>query len=224
MIFGPIHAHRLKGSKPHVQGDLCRLDATISYARKNFLSKVQPCGWRRYRTTLVGVDGLIAVPIAGAVRPVNVRWQRHMPQPLDQTKEICCRRKAYAAFPETAPGHDLCLQFVFVSLVLSFIPVSKEQPLSHSNFAPWADQALPFVWFLRYLPGEQYLDPTLEKVVGRRILRTHGLGLRAASPAVKACRKDPRVIKHNQVIRMEQVGEVAKPAVSKPSRGAAYLQ
>ena len=79
VILDPIHADGLKGSKPNVKCDLCGLDASLSKPRKNFWGEVQACGWCRYRAAFARVDGLIAIAISGAVWPINVRWQRHMP-------------------------------------------------------------------------------------------------------------------------------------------------
>ena len=67
-----------------------------------------------------------------------------MPQALHQTKEICCRPKPDAALTETAPVYHFGLQLIVFP---------KEKPLAHPNFAPWADEALPFIWFQRHLPG-----------------------------------------------------------------------
>ena len=112
VIFYPIHAYRLEGSKAHMERDLRRLDAPVSNARQNLWREVQARGWGRYRPAFAGVHGLIAIPIAGAVRPVDIRWQGHMPQALDQAKEISSRTKPYAPFAEVSPGHDLRLQFI----------------------------------------------------------------------------------------------------------------
>jgi hypothetical protein len=136
MIFNPLHAYRLKRSQAHVERDLRRLDATIPYAFKNLWREVQPSSRRRYRTACPRVDGLIAIPIPGTVRPIDIRRQRHMPQLLDQIKEIRHGRKSYAAFPKRASGYHFRLQFVVFT---------KAQPLAQTNFAPWTDQAFPFI-------------------------------------------------------------------------------
>jgi hypothetical protein len=127
-----------------------------------------------------------------------------MPEPFDETKEILYRTKSYAALAKTTPGDDFCLQVILIS---------KPKVLSHVNLAPGADQALPFIRFLRDLPGEQYLDPALEKVAGCRVVRAHRLRFGPASAAVKAGWKDSRVIEHNQVIRPEEIGKVTKHAI-----------
>src|SRR5277367_1710558 len=75
MIFDPMLAHRLEGSQPNMQRYLGRLNPTVSYAGKNLWREVQSRGWRRDRTALAGVDGLIAIPIGGAFGPVDIRWR-----------------------------------------------------------------------------------------------------------------------------------------------------
>jgi hypothetical protein len=114
-----------------------------------------------------------------------------MPQLLHQIEEIGYWVKSYAALTKGAPGHDFRLKWV---------ALAKEQPFAHANLAARPDQALPFVRLWRYLPGEQYLDHTLEKVMCRRVLRAYGLGFSPASPAVEACRKDSGIIEDNQVV------------------------
>src|SRR5271155_1058180 len=167
MIFDLLHAYRLKRPQSDVERDLRRLNATIPYAPKNLGRKVQPSSRRGYRTACPCIDGLIAIPIPGTVRPIDIGRQRYMPQLLDQIEEIRHGRKSYPAFAKRASGYDFRLQLVVIALVV----VGKEQPLAHTNFSPWPDQAFPFIRLRRYLPGQQYLDSTLEKVANRRILR-----------------------------------------------------
>jgi hypothetical protein len=102
--------------------------------------------------------------------------------------------------------------------------VSKEQLLSHANFASRANQALPLVWVLRHLSRKQYFDPALEKVLGCWVARAHGLGLSPASGTVEACRKDPCVIEYHEVICPKQIGKVTKPVIVKRTRMTVYPQ
>jgi hypothetical protein len=138
-----------------------------------------------------------------------------VPQLLDQIEEISYRAKSYAALTKAASGYDFRLQSVVFA---------KEKLLTNANLAPRPDQALPFVRLWRYLPGEQYLDQALEKVMCRGVLRAYWLGFSAASPAVEACRENSGIIEHNQVVWPEQVGEVAKPTVTKRPQAAVQLQ
>jgi len=203
VVFNPIRVYRLKSSEADMQSDLGSLDTAVPDECKNFWREVQPCGWRRDGAAFTRVNRLIAFSITRAVWPVDIGRQWNMPQALHQTKEIRCRAKLDAALTEASPGYDFGLQFVF----------PKEKALAHPNFAAGADQALPFIWFQRYLPGEQHLDLALEEVTGGWIPRAHGLRFGSASPGIEACRKDPRVIEYNQVIRPEQIGKVTKPAI-----------
>ncbi len=51
------------------------------------------------------------------------------------------------------------------------------------------------------------------KLARGRIARAEGLGFCPAPPAVKAGRKDPRVVEHDQVVRPQKVRKIAKLAV-----------
>jgi len=74
------------------------------------------------------------------------------------------------------------------------------------------------------LSRKQYFDPTLEKVVGCRVARAHGLGVSSAPRTVEARRKDPRVIEYHEIIRPKHIGKVTKPVIVKRTRVTVYPQ
>jgi hypothetical protein len=104
MSFDVFHVYRLESSEAHVKSDLRRFDISISQASKNLWRKVQPRGRRCHRTARARVHGLIAVSIAREIGPIYVWRQGHMPEPLNQTKEIRSRTKPNAALSETPTG------------------------------------------------------------------------------------------------------------------------
>jgi hypothetical protein len=134
-----------------------------------------------------------------------------MSQTLDHAKEIFYRGKPYATFPEASPGYDLGFEFV-----------AEEQAFSNSDFAAWTNQAFPLVRSLRHLPSEQDLNLALQEVAGGRVPRAYGLRPRAASAAVQACGKDPRVVEQKQVAGPEHFGKVTKSVVTKTSFKTVY--
>ena len=107
MIFHAIHVYRLESSEANVKSDLRRFYISISKSIKNLWRKMQPRSRRCHRTAFARVHGLIAVSIAGEIGPIYIWRQRHMPEPLNQTKEIRCRTKPNAALPETPTGYYL---------------------------------------------------------------------------------------------------------------------
>jgi len=119
-----------------------------------------------------------------------------MPQSFDYPEEIRHGSEPDLPLAEGSTRHDLRFEFV----------LTKKQSLADTDLPPRAYQALPFVWFLRYLTSEQHLDPALQEVSRCGILRTHGLCTGPPSVAEEARRKHARVVKHHQVSRVEQVG------------------
>jgi len=92
--------------------------------------------------------------------------------------------------------------------------------LSHANLASGAYQAFPVVRLCRKLAGEEDFDSSLEKVAGRGISATDGLGPGAAPPAVETGGEHTRVVEHNQVIWAENTWKITECTVE-PLAGAA---
>src|SRR5206468_497090 len=83
--------------------------------------------------------------------------------------------------------------------------VFKVQALANSNLSARPNQALPLIWFCRYLLGQQDLNPALQELVGRRVPGTDGVGLRSASSAIQPGREYAGIVKYNQVTRNQQL-------------------
>src|ERR1700690_1382188 len=90
---------------------------------------------------------------------------------------------------------------------------TEGQLFSNSNFPSRPDQALPFVWVLADLVGEQDLDPSAKKVPRGRILRAQRLGTLAAAVAVEAGGEDTSVVEDQEVVGSQEIGEVSKGAI-----------
>ena len=136
-------------------------------------------------------------------------------QPLDQSEKIRHRIELDVPLPKTAARGHYRLQFVVLA---------KEEAFPDPNLSTRMHQAFPLEGRFRKLPGEKHLHPALEELPCRRVLRTHRLGLSAASAPVQPGRKHPGVVEHNQVVRSQQFGELAKSSIAQLSRHPVQVQ
>ncbi len=67
----------------------------------------------------------------------------------------------------------------------------KNKRLSHSDFSPWAHQALPFIFIgiMRKLTSQEDFDPAMQKIACRRVSRADGLSFDPAPSAKEPCGK-----------------------------------
>jgi len=100
---------------------------------------------------------------------------------------------------------------------LEFV-LTKDQYLTGPHLASGMHQALPNV--VSFPLGEQQFGLTGQKLTGSGIVLANLLRRRPAPPAEQARRKDPGVVKDQQVARLEDLWEVTERAVLKRSRGA----
>ena len=84
VLFDSFYTDRLKGSQPDVEGDFCGLDAAVMKAGQNLRSEVEAGGGRGYRSTRMGVDGLIAFAIAGGIRARDVGRERDVADAIER--------------------------------------------------------------------------------------------------------------------------------------------
>src|SRR5437867_12271676 len=70
--------------KCHI-GDICAGPAALV---ENFGSKVQPRRRGGYRSLFPREDGLVALSIQRLVRTANIRWQRHVADPLEMFVDV----------------------------------------------------------------------------------------------------------------------------------------
>ena len=77
-----VDLHRLERADADVQRDAHDLIA-LRDAVENLLREVEPGRWRRDRSSLLCINGLIRAAIALGGRSCDVRRQRHDTDPLD---------------------------------------------------------------------------------------------------------------------------------------------
>jgi hypothetical protein len=109
VIFDALHPYGLKRSQANVERDVDRLNSLAFYAAQDLRSEVKPGGGSRNRTTVLGIDRLIAFAIPGRVWPRDVRRKRDVADAIKNCEEIRDRVEANAALAEFPPGDDLSL-------------------------------------------------------------------------------------------------------------------
>lgn len=162
---------------------------------------MQACGGRGHRSGFAGINGLIALPISRTIGSVNIGRKRRVADALDCAKKILDGSKPDAALTEAASGCDGCLQLILLAEKKSF---------AHSDFSPWAHQALPFIFIgiMRKLTSQEDFNPAMQKVACRRVSRADGLSFDPAPSAKEPCGKHSRVIEHDQIVGTEQFRKV----------------
>jgi hypothetical protein len=88
VILDLIDANWLEGSEADVKRDFRGLDATLADAVENFLSEMEAGGGSGYRSSLLGVDGLIALAIAGRIGARDVGRKRDVANAIEGGEEI----------------------------------------------------------------------------------------------------------------------------------------
>src|SRR4051812_31993052 len=106
--------HWLKGSQPHMQCDFCRFNSARANLRKYLRSEVQARGWRGGRSFVLREDGLVALTVGGGIFAIYIRWQRDVPEPLDDREKILFRAfrqfETQSTFAEFAARHHFGCQ------------------------------------------------------------------------------------------------------------------
>src|SRR5258708_8639707 len=95
---------------------------------------------------------------------------------------------------------------------------------AHADFAAGTNQAFPVVGTGRKLTGEKNLDAALQEIASSGIVLADGLGVRAFAPAIKTRRKNTRVVKHQEVAGLKQLGQIAELAVGVVAARAKQVQ
>ena len=108
------------------------------------------------------------------------------------------------AFAKEAAACNLALQFVLLS---------EKQSFPDADFSSRPHQAFPLVGLLRKLPRQQNLDPSLQELACRRIVRTHWLRPGPTAAAVESRREDFRVVEDYKVIRPEEIRKFAEETI-----------
>ena len=88
VIFDALNPYRLKGPSPHMQGHERAFNTLLGNRRKQRLVEMQPCGRRGNGTGPRGIHRLVALAVGFVIRPVYIRRQRHMADPLKQRQHL----------------------------------------------------------------------------------------------------------------------------------------
>ena len=111
MRLDPIDANRLERAIADVERDLDDLDAACGERREQRRTHVQPRRGRRHGAALAGEHGLIPAPIVEAIRPFDVRRQRHVADRIHRRldRRSILRPEAYHPPPLKAARQDLAV-------------------------------------------------------------------------------------------------------------------
>ena len=138
-----MHSHtrdtnRLKGSEADMQGDLDSLYSPLTDAVEDFRGEMKTGGWGGDRSALLGINGLIALPVAGGIRARDVRRQRDVSNAIQKGEEIGDGLKANAALSELAARKNFGLQLVVIAL-------TEEKAFTDADLAARAYEAFPII-------------------------------------------------------------------------------
>jgi len=141
VILDAVDADRLEGSEADMEGDFGGLDSALAEAVEGFRGEMKAGGRGGCRSALLGVDGLIAVAIAGKIRAGDVGREWDVSDAVEDREKIVCSLKgglkADAALAEFRAGEDLGLQLILLA---------EEQALADADFTAGPDKAFPIVW------------------------------------------------------------------------------
>ena len=88
VCFNVFFAQRLKCARADMQGDPAVPDTGRCGFPQHCLIKVQSRSWRRNRTGVARIDGLVTIPICFARRPVQIWRQRHLPMLVKKRHQV----------------------------------------------------------------------------------------------------------------------------------------
>ena len=136
VILDTFDADGLKSPPAHVQSNLCGLGAALADPVEDFRSEMKSSRRSSNGSASFGIDGLVALAIAGRIRTGDVRRKRDMTDAIEGGEEIRQRLEANAALAKFRASQNLGLQLVVLSEVQAF---------ADADFAPRPDQAFPLV-------------------------------------------------------------------------------
>ena len=104
VIFDAFDADRLKSSQTNVKGDLDSFDTALADAVEDFRCEMKSSSGRGDGAALPGVDGLIAIKVAGRIRARDVWRKGHVADAIEDGVEIAEWLKTDSAFAEFTPS------------------------------------------------------------------------------------------------------------------------
>jgi hypothetical protein len=230
VILDAVDADRLEGSQADVQSDVNGLDAALADSGEGFRGEVKAGGRGGYRSRLLGIDGLIALAIAGRIGAGDVGWERDVADAIESGEEVVVLvviivlivlivmpggLKADVALAELGAGQNLGLKVV---------ALTEEQVFAYADLAAGANQAFPIVRIGGELAGQQNLDAAVEEVAGRRIVRADRLSAGAFTATIEPGGKNAGVVEDYEIAGPQQVRKVAEQGIGIAAGGALQVQ
>ena len=189
MVFDAVHAHRLEGPRADVQRHERHLNAFRAQFFQQRFIKVQTRRWRRDRTRLLAVDGLVQLAVGLFVRALNIRRQRHVADGVQDIKHRALVVEFHLEQRVVARGHGR-----FDALVI------PQQQLSAR---------------LRRFGGANMCQNTF---IIEHTFDQH-LDLAAAGLTAKQTRRDHAgIVKDQQIARVELVEQIGESTVRQRAR------
>jgi hypothetical protein len=223
VIFDALDADGLKSPQADVQGDIDSLDPAVADAVEDLGCEMKAGGGGCYRSTVLGINGLVAFAIAGRIRACDIRREGDVANAIKGSEEVVVLTlgglKADAALAEFPSAQDLGLQFVEIAIALA-----KEQPFADADLAAGPNQTLPIVGLGGELAGEQNLDAAAEEIAGGRIVRADRLSAGAFAASIEPRWKDAGVVENQQIAGLQEVRKVAEPAVGMAAAGSLQIE
>jgi len=115
VIFDAFDADRLKSSQTNVKGDLDSFDAALANAVEDLRREMKSRSGRGDGAAMSGVDGLIAIEVAGRIRARDVWRKGHVPDAIEDGIEIADWLKTDSAFTEFGSSKNFGFQFIVLA-------------------------------------------------------------------------------------------------------------
>ncbi len=223
VILNTIDADWLESSEADVQRDLGSLDAALTNSVENLWSEMETGSGRRYRSALLGINGLIALAIAERIRARDVGRERDVADAIEHGEKVIVileEVKANVALAEFSACEDLGLQFIGVQFIL----IAEEEAFADSDLAAGTNQALPVVGIDGELAGQKNFDAAVKEIASGRIARANRLGVSAFAAAEEPRWKDAGVVENDEIAGLQKVGKFTEQAIRIIAAGSLQAQ
>ena len=131
MVLDPLRSDRLKRAVANMERDLDAPYAPGFEIGQQQWRKVQACCGCRNGATDARVDRLVPLAIVGAIRPLDVRGQRDVPDRIDRSVDIST---ILCPQPDSPTPVELPLEHRTVKLSAGAF---KHDMLARTEFLPW---------------------------------------------------------------------------------------
>ena len=223
VILNTIDADWLESSEADVQRDLGSLDAALTNSVENLWSEMETGGGRRYRSALLGINGLIALAIAERIRARDVGRERDVADAIEHGEKVIVileEVKANVALAEFSACEDLGLQFIGVQFIL----IAEKEAFADSDLAAGTNQALPVVGIDGELAGQKNFDAAVKEIASGRIARANRLGASAFAAAEEPRWKDAGVVENDEIAGLQKVRKFTEQAIRIIAAGSLQAQ